>query len=109
MVFSSDSDFKSELVVLQFGSAMSELVRGRNFQIMDDVVQDGFYLLWKGMFNQASGAEALICSVTSYAGVKKIKLSIRRALADEGVIDGLSTEHYFMNGVMFKSSEGILT
>ncbi len=107
--FSSDPDFKSELAVLQFGSAMSELVRGRNFQIMDDVVQDGFYLLWKGMFNQASGAEALICSVTSYAGVKKIKLSIRRALADEGVIDGLSTEHYFINGVMFKSSEGVLT
>ena len=51
MVFSSDSDFKSELAVLQFGSAMSELVRWPDFQIMDDVLQDGFKLLWKGMFN----------------------------------------------------------
>lgn len=69
--FSSDATSTSETAVLQFGNAMAELVRGRNFQIMDDVVQDGLYLLWKGMFNSASGAEALMCSVNSYAGIRK--------------------------------------
>jgi transcriptional regulator with XRE-family HTH domain len=107
--FSSDVTSTSETAVLQFGNAMAELVRGRNFQIMDDVVQDGLYLLWKGMFNSASGAEALMCSVNSYAGVKKIKLSVRRILAEDGVIDGLPIEHHFINGVMFKSSEGVLS
>jgi len=29
-------------------------------------------------------------------------------LAEDGVIDGLSIEHHFINGVMFKSSEGVL-
>ena len=106
--FSSEVSSGSEAAVLQFGNAMAELVRGRSFQIMDDIVLDGFYLLWKGMFNQQHGAEALICSVNSCAGVKKIKLSVRRTLASDGEIDAPVTENQFINGVMFKSSEGVL-
>ena len=106
--FSSEVSSGSEAVVLQFGNAMAELVRGRSFQIMDDIVLDGFYLLWKGMFNQQHGAEALICSVNSCAGVKKIKLPVRRTLASDGEIDAPVTENQFINGVMFKSSEGVL-
>ena len=70
--FSFEVSSGSEAAVPQFDNVVAELVRGRNFPIVDDVVLDDFYLLWKGMFNQQHGVETLICLVNSCAGVKKL-------------------------------------
>ena len=107
-LFSCEVSSGSETAVLEFGNVMAKLVRGRSFQIMDDVVLDGFYLLWKGNFKRQHGAEALICSDNSCAGMKKIKLSVRRTLANDSVTDAPLLENQFINGVIFKSSEGVL-
>jgi transcriptional regulator with XRE-family HTH domain len=98
----------SKTSVLKFGTSMGELVRGRNFEMSDDVLPDGFYLLWKGMFSQKHMAEAFICRVTKASGIKQIKMCVRRSLAKDEIVEGLSSKERFQNGVVIKSSERAL-
>ena len=41
--------------MLKFGTSIAELVRGRNFEISDEVLPDEFYLLLRGIFFKTYG------------------------------------------------------
>ena len=55
MVFTPITEIISETSVLKFGTSMAELVRGRNFEMSDDVLPDEFYLLLRGIFFKTYG------------------------------------------------------
>ncbi|MGJ8527353.1 helix-turn-helix domain-containing protein [Maritalea sp.] len=91
----------------QFARSMSQLIRGREFQITEDLLEDGFYMFWKGLWGLPNRYEALFSKIIGANGTKNIRTSMIRPLRREKLLDAFYPGDLMCEGVLIRSAGGI--
>jgi len=105
--FDPSEDFATSLSEHQFGKEMSQMVQGHLFRVSEEMMPDGFYLLWKGMFEAPWPYECLLVQVCTVNGVKIMRLNLIRRLKAAGVLEKIERDRLHINMMVMRSVNGI--
>lgn len=105
--FDQSKDFAASLSEHELGGQLRQMVAGHKFRISEEMMPDGFYLLWKKMFDASWPYDAALCTVKTRNDVKTLKVNIFRRLKafDEDNVYDRSV--FNIEFALFRSANGI--
>lgn len=105
--FDPSEEYAEALSEHEFGTQMRQMVAGHRFRISHEMMPDGFYILWKGMFDAAWDYEAILCVLKTRNGVRTLKVSVLRRLKASDDIFDIDPADFNIELAVFRSSNGI--
>lgn len=105
--FDSREEFAVALSEFEFGAQMRKMVVGHRFRISQEMMPNGFYLLWRGVFDAPWDYEALLCRVTTRNDVRVLKVHILRRLRSIDNTLDFDRSDFVIELAVLRSSNGI--
>lgn len=105
--FDPSQDFEAALSAHEYATQSGRSVAGHQFRVSEDMLPDGFYLLWKGTFDGTSEFEAMLGMVKVMNGVKSMKISKHRRMRLRGALSSFDRRDLFLDLLIERSTNGI--